>query len=100
MDGPTVFANLAFSCPRCNSNKHDRVEAPDPVTGKRTRLFNPRKQSWREHFEWSLDDPHTLLGRTAIGRATIACLQMNHPEMVAARTNLVFRGLLHESSPP
>ena len=42
-------------------------------------LFNPRQQSWAEHFAWSED------GTQVIGRATVAALKMNNPVSIRAR---------------
>jgi hypothetical protein len=41
-----------------------------------TPLFNPRTHLWEEHFRWS-HDWKKLIGRTSIGRATVAALDMN-----------------------
>jgi len=31
------------------------VTATDPETEQEVTLFNPRKQQWSEHFNWSAD---------------------------------------------
>jgi hypothetical protein len=54
----------------------DVVEARDPLTGQVVRLFNPRTDEWDDHFSWSADGLD-IVGRTPIGRATIATLKMN-----------------------
>lgn len=54
------------------------------VTLVRVPLFHPRNQQWATHFNWSQDGSE-IIGRTAIGRATIAALKMNHLEIVEAR---------------
>jgi hypothetical protein len=82
--GSSDEENLWLACPMCNSHKSDRVEAVDPDTGQAVRLFNPRRERWDEHFEWS-DAGAVVRGKTPTGRATILALQMNHPEMVDAR---------------
>ena len=84
-------------CSFCNESKSDRVRWTDPETGKKCPLFNPRTQRWPDHFQWSAEDPAILEGKTGIGRATVACLQMNHPDMVLARTWQAILGRLHES---
>lgn len=93
-----MLGNLALSCPRCNGYKLDHVKANDLDTGVRVPLFNPRTQSWSDHFQWAPEDPLILEGKTATGRATVACLQMNHPDMIVARSLLSILGLLHDSS--
>lgn len=49
------------------------------------KLFNPRKQNWREHFEFSQDKTE-IIGKTACGRATVESLQMNNFYQKTART--------------
>ncbi len=71
--------NLWLACPMCNSHKSDRLNAIDPETGETVQLFNPRGDIWKAHFMW-VDEGSTIQGITAIGRATVAALQMNHPE--------------------
>ena len=82
--GPSNEENLWLACPSCNLRKGVRTHAYDPLTGRRVRLFNPRKQRWNRHFEWS-EDGTIIFGRTACGRATVDALQMNNSLLVAAR---------------
>ncbi|EKF01464.1 putative McrA/HNH [Tolypothrix sp. PCC 7601] len=82
--GETTFENLCLACRSCNEFKADLTEAIDPVTGEITPLFNPRIQIWSDHFNWS-SDATRVEGLTNIGRATIICLRMNNPVIVAAR---------------
>ena len=56
----------------------------DPRTGKRIRLFNPRMDDWSEHFRWSRDWKR-IIGRTPMGRATVAALNMNDELLQEAR---------------
>jgi 5-methylcytosine-specific restriction endonuclease McrA len=53
--GPTVQDNLWLACPPCNGHKATQTHGTDSVSGEQTPLFNPRKQTWREHFAWSQD---------------------------------------------
>ncbi|HMZ17201.1 MAG TPA: HNH endonuclease signature motif containing protein, partial [Blastocatellia bacterium] len=82
--GKTDAENLCYACAHCNTAKSDYVTGSDPKTGKTVRLFNPRTDDWDKHFRWS-DDFKELIGRTAIGRATIATLRMNDPLLQNAR---------------
>lgn len=84
-DGATTLNNLAWACPHCNGRKSDHTESPDPVTGTVVDLFHPRSQRWDEHFRWSSVQPFVIEGATPCGRATVSCLQLNHPEMVRIR---------------
>jgi hypothetical protein len=75
--GPTIESNLANECLYCNSFKGSDISDLDPITGKLTPLFNPRRQRWSRHFRW---DGPLLVGRTTIGRTTIRVLQINCEE--------------------
>jgi hypothetical protein len=55
-----------------------------------TKLFNPRRHKWGRHFRW---DRPLVVGRTAIGRATVAVLAMNAPEIVEVRESLLEEGI-------
>ena len=77
--------NLALTCPHCNAMKWTASQSTDPVSGTTVALFHPRRQSWDEHFQWAADGTGELLGRTAVGRATIECLKINAPDMVKLR---------------
>jgi hypothetical protein len=87
--GKTVFANLAVACLRCNSRKGPNLAGIDPVTGEMVRLFHPRRDDWHDHFRWK--GPR-IQGRTAIGRTTIAVLDMNHSDSLAVRAQLIAEG--------
>ena len=73
--GATDAANLALACPSCNLRKSDRLTVPDPATGRLVPLFHPRRQAWADHLAW---DGLSLLGRTAVGRAAVAALDLNN----------------------
>ena len=74
--GTDEETNLWLACPLCNSHKSDKIIGLDLESGESVPLFNPRVQVWSEHFQWAEDGIH-LLGKTPIGRATIAALQLN-----------------------
>ena len=82
--------NLAWACARCNRHKGPNLSGIDPESGKLTRLFNPRIDVWAEHFIWN---DAILTGQTAIGRTTIAVLQINHPEAKSQRIDLLAEGI-------
>lgn len=87
--GPTGAANLALACLHCNSHKGPNIAGIDPQTRKLTKLFNPRRHKWARHFRWN--GPF-LVGRTAVGRATVAVLAMNAPAAVEVRAALIKEG--------
>ena len=74
--GKTTAENLALCCFSCNRRKWDRRTALDPAAGSEQRLFNPREDAWNEHFAWSRDGL-SIVGQSAIGRATVAALELN-----------------------
>jgi len=76
LGGTSEPDNLAWSCPRCNLQKSNRIEVVDPDTGAKVRLFHPRSDPWSDHFQFRGYD---LVGLTAIGRAAVAALELNHP---------------------
>jgi HNH endonuclease len=88
--GETVLGNLALSCYYCNSFKSANIAGRDPKSRKITPLFNPRRNKWARHFRWN---GPVLMGRTAIGRTTIAVLNINQSEAVAIRATLAEAGL-------
>jgi hypothetical protein len=80
--GETSEANLAWACQHCNLHKGPNLAGVDPLTGTPTWLFNPRLQSWAEHFE--AVGP-LIVGRTDVGRATVRLLNMNAPRRIELR---------------
>lgn len=94
--GRTVAGNLALSCFYCNSFKGPNIAGLDPTSRKLTKLYHPRRHRWPRHFRW--DGPR-LVGRTAIGRTTVAVLQINRDEAVELRTSLLAEGLFQEEPP-
>lgn len=88
--GPTVARNLALSCFYCNSFKGSDVSSLEPQTRKLTPLFNPRRHKWAKHFRW---EGAYLVGRTPIGRVTIALLHINDDYRVELREGLIEEGV-------
>lgn len=67
--------NLVLACPGCNLHKASRSTAIDPATDQHVRLFHPILQLWSEHFRCS---GYQIEGLTAVGRATVEALNLNH----------------------
>lgn len=82
--GQTVEENLCWCCPLCNRYKGATTIEVDAVTGKRIKLFHPRHQQWKQHFQWSSDGT-LIVGRTITGRATVKALNMNNDLIVPLR---------------
>ncbi len=89
--GETSLENLALACEGCNSHKHAKVEAIDPVSGRFVPLFHPRLQEWRVHFSWSIDCTR-IIGLTPSGRATVEALHLNREGVVNLRRVLYAMG--------
>jgi hypothetical protein len=84
LGGRTTEENLWLACSLCNDYKGGQINAVDPLTRRTARLFNPRRQVWREHFCWSVDGTY-IEGLMPTGRATVVALQLNRQCLVQAR---------------
>jgi hypothetical protein len=82
--GPDDEANLCLACRACNLHKSDRLVALDELSGEEVALFHPRQHRWDEHFCVDVESGE-IQGITPTGRATAACLDLNHPLQLAAR---------------
>jgi hypothetical protein len=89
-DGPTTLENLALACIHCNAHKGPNVAGVDPLTRQIWPLFNPRTDSWNDHFEWQ---GALLAGRTARGRATVHALRINRHDRAGTRALLLAAGV-------
>lgn len=84
--GETSLDNLALACVDCNRFKGSDIASIDPLTGEIVPLFNPRTQSWTEHFK-------TEAGRIrALTPARRQLLRLNLTERVEAREALAASG--------
>jgi hypothetical protein len=88
-DGLNVTNNLALSCFYCNAFKGPNIAGRDKRTKKFAPLFNPRRHKWDRHFRWQ---GGYLIGRTPIGRVTIALLNINAPIRLELREELIAEG--------
>ena len=80
--GSTEISNLAYACSHCNSNKGTDLSTmllPDKTL---IGLFNPREQTWTEHFEVN---NAVFYAKTLIGEATIKVLKMNDVDRIIER---------------
>jgi hypothetical protein len=89
--GPTEPGNLTLACGSCDFHKGPNIAGLDPETGVLVPLFHPRRDRWTDHFAW---DRLATVGRTAVGRATVSLLAMNHRERLEVRENLQALGEL------
>lgn len=88
-DGATSLENLALACVSCSLRKGARQWATDPVTAAEVDLFNPRRDSWSQHFSWG---GPLVVAQTPTGRATVAALALNRPLAVAIRQEEAWLG--------
>jgi hypothetical protein len=76
--------NLWLACRLCNSYKGIQTHGRDPITHRKVKLFNPRRQEWSRHFAWT-EDAVYITGLTVTGRATVVALQLNNPYAATVR---------------
>ena len=89
--GNDDLVNLALACNSCNLHKGANLTGIDPESGRIEPLFHPRNDTWETHFERR---GATIIGRTPKGRTTVRVLNMNDPENVQLRTELITHGQL------
>ncbi|MFO0755644.1 MAG: HNH endonuclease signature motif containing protein [Byssovorax sp.] len=78
--------NLALACFHCNLHKGPNLTGLDRETGDFAPLFHPRRQVWDEHFRM---DGVAIVGLTPTGRVTAYVMNMNAPERIELRTELL-----------
>jgi hypothetical protein len=83
--GKTISDNLALACPICNLNKGTDVATF--IDENVIRFFNPRIDIWDEHFE--IDESGLILHKTPIGASTIKILNLNHPDSIIERREMI-----------
>jgi hypothetical protein len=88
--GGDSLENLGLACHRCNLRKGPNLTGLDPETGELTRLFHPRQDSWNGHFAFQRG---YIVGLTIVGRTTAALLQMNTPDRIELRLDLLAAGV-------
>lgn len=82
--GTDAEENLWLACRECNSHKSSKTRGFDEQTGRRVKLYNPRRQRWSRHFNFSADITK-IIGKTACGRATVETLKINSEILVSVR---------------
>lgn len=88
--GKTEIKNLALACMRCNRYKGSNVGSYDPDGGQLVEFFNPRTQTWSDHFAL---DGGRIVPLTAEGRVTVNILQLNDERRVMEREALMKVGM-------
>jgi hypothetical protein len=87
--GASTLENLALACFDCNRFKGSNIASVDTASGEVVALFNPRTQTWREHFELRVGEIAPL---TSFGRVTEQTLRFNLPQRVETREILARLG--------
>ena len=87
--GATSADNLPLACVSCSLRKSAKQSSLDPEMATETPLFNPRTQTWAEHFRW---EEEKIVPLTPTGRATVAALALNRPLILAIRREEAARG--------
>jgi hypothetical protein len=91
-NGVTELNNLAYSCQICNLNKGTDIATFVHDLSKPIRFYNPRTDEWHQHFE--TDSSVLLIGKTEIALATIKILDLNHPDSIIERLEMLKIGLI------
>jgi hypothetical protein len=87
--GRTESENLAYACTVCNQAKGSDIGSIAPTTGEYVRFFNPRTDTWADHFK--MQDA-VISPRSTIGDATVKILRFNDPERLLERQALIIVG--------
>ena len=83
--GSDDASNLALACDRCSLHKGSNLTGVDSETGQIALLFNPRAQTWDDHFR--CEGQH-IIGLTSTGRATVQVCELNAPRRLRLRAEL------------
>lgn len=84
--GRTVVESLCLACLECNRAKGSDFGLFDPETGASILLYNPRQQTWSEHF---LLEGARIVPLSPEGRVTVFVLKLNDEIRVRARQVLL-----------
>jgi 5-methylcytosine-specific restriction endonuclease McrA len=90
--GKDTMTNWALPYRACNFYKAALIRGRDPDSDAVVRLFHPREDQWENHFQVAPESGE-IVGRTPIGRATVARLGINSAAQVAARQQWIRLGL-------
>ncbi|HFA48919.1 MAG TPA: HNH endonuclease [Bacteroidetes bacterium] len=92
LGGLNELLNLCLCCQGCNNFKYTKIKSIDPKTQKMVQLFNPRTNSWKDHFKWN--ENHTvIIGITKTGRSTVEALKLNRTYLLNQRVLYIAHGI-------
>jgi len=86
--GATNSTNLAYACAFCNRSKGSDIGSIVWNTGKFSRFYHPRRDSWSEHFKLQ---GATISSLTEIGEVTARILGFNDRGRLLERQILIDR---------
>ncbi len=84
LGGTDDLDNLALACQGCNNFKFTKIKVIDKETNTEVFLFNPRMNSWQDHFKWNSNFT-VIIALTPIGRFTVDALQLNRDNLINQR---------------
>jgi hypothetical protein len=87
--GETDAENLCLACLDCNRHKGSDFGSFDPETGRITPFFNPRQDTWSDHFRL---EGARIIPLSPEGRVTVFVLKLNDEIRVRARQALIAAG--------
>lgn len=87
--GETIEGNLCYACLDCNRHKGSDFASFDPDTGQVALLYNPRQDSWLDHFYF---EEARIIPLTATGRVTEFILKLNEAKRLLNRQRLYYLG--------
>jgi hypothetical protein len=80
--GDSTAENLCYACLFCNLQKGTDLGSINWRSGELVRFFNPRRDSWREHFQL---DGAIIRSSTDIGEVTARILDFNDEDRILER---------------
>jgi hypothetical protein len=84
LGGTDDLENLAYACFLCNRLKSKKLHSIDGLTETHAPIYNPRIESWHEHFAWN-EDASIIVGISPTGRGTVAELKLNREKLIEYR---------------
>lgn len=89
--GKSIAENLAYACQICNLNKGTDIYTFLENPAVPIRFYNPRIDVWIEHFDTDISG--LVLPKTPIGGATLKIFDLNHPESIIERREMLRFGV-------
>lgn len=88
--GSNELMNLAWSCAFCNNSKGSDLGTVLLPSTEIVRFYNPRKDIWDNHFEFS---GPMIIPKTNIGAATVKIFQFNDVNRIIERELCISSGI-------